>query len=65
MEELLSKQPVSSREEITELLAHAILRSYYRQYPKSTTFPEKDSVRLDIPANSCMTVNTAEKNDGD
>ncbi|WP_422137665.1 hypothetical protein [Endozoicomonas sp. ALC020] len=65
MEELLSKLQVSTREEITQLLAAAILRSYYRQRSQSNPSLEKELVRLDKPATSCLTVNTAEKNDGD
>ncbi len=61
MEELLSKHSENPREEIINLLASAVLRSYYRQHSKH----EKEQVRLDKPATSCMTVNTAEKNDGD
>ncbi len=61
MEELLSMHSENPREEIVNLLASAILRGYYRQ----RSIQEKEQVRLDKPVTSCMTVNTAEKNDGD
>ena len=57
MEELLSSEPNrSAKEEIVSLLTAAILRKQQRNQPK-------EPVRLDNSATSCMTVDTAEKQD--
>ncbi|MCW7551786.1 hypothetical protein NX722_03855 [Endozoicomonas gorgoniicola] len=57
MDEPLSSEPTKSPgEEIIFLLTAAILR-------KQQKARHKEPVRLDKPATSCMTVDTAENND--